>query len=138
MLPDETYYYVLRAGSLSNYQKRNHIDLEEIKQYIWVYTYLKEQAKELKDKPYYEARCTKVMKHMYHVVCGALKNKEKIHPALTNKIIRDAMKHPIGLSELITFKRYKAVNIGFWIIGALPPILSVWVIKVIGKWRHLI
>lgn len=138
LLPDETYYYVLRAGSLSNYQKREHIDLEEIKQYIWVYTYLKEQAKELKDKPYYEARCTKVMKHMYHVVCGALKNKEKIHPALTNKIIRDAMKHPIGLSELITFKRYKSVNIGFWIIGVLPPILSVWVIKVIGKWRHLI
>ena len=138
LLPDDTYYYVLRAGSLSNYHKREHIDLDEIKQYIWVYSYLKEQVKELKDKSYYETRCAKVMKHMYHVVCGAIKNQDKIHPALTNKIIRDAMKHPVGFSELITFKRYKYINIGFWTIGALPPILSVWIIKAIGKWKHLI
>lgn len=138
LLPDDTYYYVLRAGSLSNYQQRGHIDLDEIKQYIWVYSYLKEQAKELKDKPYYETRCAKVMKHMYHVVCGAIKNQDRIHPALTKRIIRDAMKHPIELSELIKFKRYKAINIGFWLIGALPPMLSVWIIKTIGKWKHLI
>lgn len=138
LLPDDTYYYVLRAGSLSNYQKREHIDLDEIKQYIWVYSYLKEQTKKLKDKPYYETRCAKVMKHMFHIVCGAIKNQDKIHPALTSRIIRDAMKHPIGISELITFKRYKYINIGFWTIGALPPILSVGIIKAIGKWKHLI
>ena len=138
LLPDETYYYVLRAGSLSNYHQRDHIDLDEIKQYIRVYTYLKEQAKKLKGKPYYETRCAKVMKHMFHVVCGAFKNQEKIHPAMTNRIIRDAMKHPVGLSELIYFKRYKYINIGFWLIGVLPPLLSVWVIKAIGKWKHLI
>lgn len=138
LLPDDTYYYVLRAGSLSNYHQREHIDLDEIKQYIWVYTYLKEQTKVLKDKPYYETRCAKVMKHMFHVVCGAIKNQDKIHPALTNRIIRDAMRHPAVLSELITFKRYKYINIGFWIIGALPPILSVGIIKAIGKWKHLI
>lgn len=138
LLPDETYYYVLRAGSLSNYHQRKHIDLDEIKQYIWVYTYLKEQTKVLKNKTYYETRCAKVMKHMFHVVCGAIKNEEKISPALTNRIIRDAMKHPAGLLELITFKRYKYINIGFWIIGALPPVLSVWIIKAIGKWKHLI
>lgn len=138
LLPDDTYYYVLRAGSLSNYQQREHIELDEIKQYIWVYSYLKEHTKELKNKTYYETRCTKVMKHMFHVICGAIKNQEKIHPALTNRIIRDAMKHPVGLSELIHFKRYKAINIGFWLIGALPPMLSVWIIKSIGKWKHLI
>lgn len=138
LLPDDTYYYVLRAGSLSNYHKREHIDLDEIKQYIWVYSYLKEQVKNIKDKSYFETRCAKVMKHMYHVVCGAIKNQDKIQPTLTNKIIRDAMKHPIGLSELISFKRYKYINIGFWTIGALPPILSVWIIKAIGKWKHLV
>ena len=138
LLPDDTYYYVLRAGSLSNYHQREHIDLDEIKQYIWVYTYLKEQTKVLKNKSYYETRCAKVMKHMFHVVCGAIKNQDKIHPALTNKIIRDAMHHPAIISELITYKRYKYINIGFWIIGALPPILSIGIIKTIGKWKHLI
>lgn len=138
LLPDDTYYYVLRAGSLSNYHKREFIGLDEIKQYIWVYTYLKKQTRELKDKSYYETRCAKVMKFMYHVVCGAIKNQDKIHPSLTNKMIRDAMKHPVRFSELITFKRYKYINIGFWIIGKLPPILSVSIIKSIGKWKHLI
>ena len=78
------------------------------------------------------------MKFMFHVICGAIKNKNKIHPALTNQIIRDAMKHPVGISDLLKFKRYKKINIGFWMIGALPPMLSIWIIKAIGKWKHLI
>lgn len=138
LIPEETYYYVLRPGSLSNFQERKHIDLSEIKQYIFVYTYIKNQVLELKDKSYYEARCVKVMKYMFYIICGALKNHNKISPTLTSEMIRDAMKHPVGFSELITFKRYKYINIGFWIIGALPPVLSVWIIKSIGKWKHLI
>jgi glycosyltransferase involved in cell wall biosynthesis len=138
LLPDETYYYVLRDGSLSNYHNREYIELKEIEQYIWVYSYLKEQTKELKDKPYYETRCAKVMKHMFHIVCGAIKNQKKIHPALTNRIIKDAMEHPVGILQLLKFKRYKLVNIGFWVIGEAPPVLSVWIIKAIGKWKHLI
>ena len=138
LLPNETYYYVLREGSLSNFQKRQHIDRAEIKQYIKVYTYIKNQVRELKDKSYFETRCVKVMKYMFFIVCGAIHNQDKITPKLTNTMIRDAMTHPIGLSKLIKFKRYKAINIGFWLIGALPPMLSVWIIKAIGKWKHLI
>lgn len=138
LLPDETYYYVLREGSLSNFQKRQHIDRDEIEQYIKVYTYIKNQVRELKDKPYFETRCVKVMKYMFFIICGAIHNHDKITPKLTESMIRNAMKHPIGLSELLNFKRYKAINIGFWLIGALPPMLSVWIIKSIGKWKHLI
>lgn len=138
LLSDETYYYVLRPGSLSNYQKRSHIELEEIKQYIKVYTYLKNQTNELKAKTYYETRCAKVMKHMFHVVCGALKNKDKIHPALTNKILRDAMVHPVDFWNILKFKRYKYINLGFWLLGALPSCLSVLSIKAIAKWKNLI
>lgn len=138
LLPDDTYFYVLRPGSLSNYQKRDHIGLDEIKQYIKVYTYLKDQTNVLKEKSYYEARCTKVMKHMFHVVCGALKNKQKIHPKLTNKIVRDAMVHPVNFINIIKFKRYKLINVGFWLLGVLPPILSVSSIRIIARWKHLI
>lgn len=138
LLPDETYYYVLREGSLSNFQKRQHIDRTEIEQYIKVYTYIKNQVRELKDKPYFETRCVKVMKYMFFIICGAIHNHEKIQPELNKNMIRDAMKHPLELSELIKFKQYKAINIGFWLIGTLPPMLSVWIIKSIGKWKHLI
>lgn len=138
LIPDETYFYVIREGSLSNFQKRQHIERSEIEQYFHVYTYIKEQVRELKSKQYYETRCVKVMKYMFFIVCGAIHNHDKIAPKLTNTMIRDAMKHPVGFSELIRFKRYKAVNIGFWLIGALPPVISVFIIKAIGRWKHLI
>lgn len=138
LLPDETYYYVLREGSLSNFQKRQHIDLEEIKQYIKVYTYIKNQVRDLKEKSYYETRCIKVMKYMLYIICGAIKNKQRISPELSNSLIRNAMRHPIKFDEIIRFKKHRFLNLSFWMIGELPPMLSVWIIKAIGKWKHLI
>ena len=100
LLPDITYYYVLRPGSLSNFQVRKEIKLSEIEQFIQIYTYIKKHAITLKEKPYYETRCAKAMIYMFYVICGAIKNREKITPALTDKAIRDAMKHPLGLFEI--------------------------------------
>ena len=138
LLPDITYYYVLRPGSLSNFQVRKEIKLSEIEQFIHIYTYIKNQAVTLKGKPYYETRCAKAMIYMFYVICGAIKNREKITPALTDKAIRDAMKHPLGLFEILRFKKYKMANLIFWFIGVLPPKLSVMAQTVLGKRKHLI
>jgi len=138
LLPDDTYYYVLRPGSLSNFQLRKDIKLAEIEQYINIYSYIKNQVKDLRDKPYYETRCAKVMIYMFYIICGALKNRDKITPRLTDKAIRDAMAHPIGFWEVIRFKKYKIANLGFWFIGALPPAMSVFVQKILGKQKHLL
>lgn len=138
LLPDDTYYYVLRPGSLSNFQIRKEIKLSEIEQYIKIYSYIKNQVKELKGKPYYETRCAKVMIYMFYIICGAIKNKEKINPPLTNKTIHNAMSHPISIWEILRFKKNLIANILFWLIGVLPPSLSVLTIKTIGKLKHLI
>ncbi len=138
LLPYDTYYYVLRPGSLSNFQFRKEIKLSEIEQYIKIYSYIKNQVKELKGKPYYETRCAKVMIYMYYIICGALKNRDKITPYLTDKAIRDAMIHPIGFWEILQFRKYKIANLGFWLIGALPPALSVYAQVLLGKHKHLI
>ena len=138
LLPNETYYYVLREGSLSNYQKRQRIDRAEIEQYINVYTYIKNQVRELKDKPYFETRCVKVMKYMFFVICGAIHNHDKITPELTNTQIRDAMRHPIDFKEIIKFKRHRNINLGFWFLGSVTPVFSVLIIKLIAKWKHLL
>lgn len=138
LLPNDTYYYVLRPGSLSNFQLRKEIRLTEIEQYIKIYTYIKNQVKDLKGKPYYETRCAKVMIYMFYIICGALKNRDKIVPHLTDKTIRDAMAHPIGLWEILQFKEYKIANLGFWFIGAMPPALSVFAQKLLGKQKHLL
>lgn len=138
LLPEDTYYYVLRPGSLSNFQHRNVIKLSEIEQYIKIYSYIKNQVKQLKGKPYYEIRCAKVMIYMFYIICGALKNRNKITPHLSNEMICNAMKHPVGLSEMLTFKKYRYTNLAFWFIGSLPATLSVIALKTLGKVKNLL
>lgn len=138
LLPNSTYYYVLRPGSLSNFQHREEIKLSEIEQYIKIYSYIKYQVINLKDTPYFETRCAKVMIYMFYIICGAIKNRDKIKPYLTDTAIRDAMKHPIYFGHLIKFKKYLFVNIGFWLIGAMPAYLSVKSITILGKLKRLL
>ena len=138
LIPDYTYYYVIRENSLSNYQYRKTIKLDEIKESFRVYGYLKNKCRELKDKDYFETRCTKGMILMFYAACGALKNKKRIEPKLTNSIIREAMKHPLRFSEIIKFKKYCFVNILFYMIGILPPSISVTTLKIVGKIKHYI
>lgn len=138
LIPDYTYYYVIRDNSLSNYQHRNEIKLDEIQEFIRIYSYLKNKCLELKDKPYFETRCTKGMILMFFMICGVLKNKDRINPRLNNRIIRDAMKHPLQLNDILHFGSKKLINVGFYFIGVIPPTLSVLIIKFLGKKKHLL
>lgn len=138
LLPYNTYYYVLRPGSLSNFQHREEIKLSEIEQYIKIYSYIKCQVINLYDTPYYETRCAKVMIYMFYIICGAIKNRDKIKPYLTDTMIRDAMKHPINFGNIIKFKKYLFVNIGFWCIGSMPAYLSVKALTILGKLKRLL
>lgn len=138
LIPDHTYYYVIRENSLSNYQHRKIIKLEEIKESFRVYSYLKEKCLGLRDKDYFETRCTKGMILMFYAVCGALKNRDRIQPKLSNLVIRSAMKHPLPFVEIIRFRKYKYVNLVFYFISLLPAGLSVSIIKYIGKKKKYI
>lgn len=138
LIPDYTYYYVIRDESLSNYQHRKVIKLDEIKEFIRIYSYLKNKCLELKEKTYFETRCTKGMILMFFMICGALKNKDRISPKLNNRLLRDAMQHPLKLTDILHFKEHKLINIGLYIIGVLPPSLSVLIIKILGKKKHLL
>lgn len=138
LIPDYTYYYVIRENSLSNYQYRKEIKLDEIKEFIRIYSYLKNKCIELKNKKYFETRCTKGMILMFFTICGIMKNKDRIKPAINNKLIRDAMLHPIPLAELLLFKKHKIINLGFYFISILPPALSVLAIKLLGKKKKLL
>ena len=136
LIPDITYYYVIRDNSLSSYQHRDTIKIEEIQESFRVYSYLKEKCTELRDKDYFETRCTKGMILMFYAVCGALKNRKKIKPKLTCRIIKSAIKHPLKLKEIIKFKRYRYINLGFYALGILPAFISVFLLKHAGKKKN--
>ena len=138
IIPDHTYYYVIRDNSLSNYQHRKEIKLDEIEEFIRIYTYLKNKCLELKSKSYFETRCTKGMILMFFMICGVLKNRNRIKPKLKNKMVRDAMRHPLSLSSILRLKKHKLINLCFYVIGILPASLSVWAITILGKRKHVL
>lgn len=136
LIPNITYYYVIRDFSLSSYQHRDIIALDEIKESFRIYTYLKNKCLELKDKDYFETRCTKGMILMFYAVCGALKNSKKIKPPLKNITIKEAIKHPIKLNDILQFKRYRIINLVFFTLGKLPAFIAVLLLKHIGKKKN--
>lgn len=137
LIPDITYYYVMRAHSLSNLQGRTSINQEEIKKFIEIYTYVKNKNKVLRGKPYYEARCARSMTQMLYIVSGLLKNKRIISPPLTNRMIKDAMRHPASFSEIMRFKKYRVANLAFFMLGIMPSWLTVCVISLIAKYKRI-
>lgn len=138
LLSDITYYYVIRDHSLSNLQGRSSIKLDEIKEFISIYTYVKNKNKSLKDKPYYEARCSRSMTQMLYIISGVLKNRKVISPALESLAIKNAMTHPATLNEILHFKKYKLANLAFYSLGILPSCMTVGIILLIAKYKHLL
>ena len=105
-ISDLTYNYVIRDNSLSNFQKRDIIQAEEVRQYINNHEYLKSQCLSLKDKQYFETRMTKMMRAMFYAITGALHNESHLSEPIPYKEYRDAIRHPLSLKELIKFKQY--------------------------------
>lgn len=136
-ISDITYYYVMRANSLSNFQLRKLIKTEEIRQHITNFLYLKQQCMGLKDKSYFENRITKIMLDIFYILIGAIRNKGILTEPLGKEEFRMAIQHPLGIVNILKFKQHKTINLLFCTIGLLPPSLSYASIKLVGKFKHL-
>lgn len=137
-IPNITYNYVIRDDSLSNYQSRDVIEMEEIRQHLANQEYLKTQSITLRDKPYFETRVTKMMLNMFYTIIGIIRNKEKLSEIINKAEIRKAMQHPLRLKDIIKFKEYKGINLLFWMIGMMPVSMSFATIRAIGKYKRII
>lgn len=138
LLPNITYHYYCRYGSLSNFDKRDHIDKCEIQKTIDAMALVKQNSDRVKSKPYFHKRMYKVMKTHFYMVCAILKNRKKITPAITNREIRDVMRSPLSFSETINLRGWKAKNAALYLLGVMPPTLSISLIKIMGKYKSLI
>jgi len=137
-ISDITYYYVIRPNSLSNFQTRDIIKIEEIRQHISNQAYLKQQCISLKGKPYYEIRVTKVVLAMFYTLIGVIRNREKLSMSISNNEIRDAIRHPLPLCDILKFRHHKSTNMMFWLLGEMSPSISVLLIAAIGKIKRLL
>ena len=138
LFPDITYYYVIRPNSLSNFQSRDVIKIDEIRQHINNQAYLKEQCISLQGKSYFETRVTKVELAMFYTVIGVLRNRAKLSEPIASSEIRDAIRHPLPLGDILRFKQCKTENLMFWLIGKMPSLLSVFMLTMVGKAKKLL
>jgi glycosyltransferase involved in cell wall biosynthesis len=120
LIPDITYIYVKRANSLSQFNSRDRIELDEIKAQLYFRQYKKEKFRELKDKPYAANAAVQIMKDCVYAAISIIKKKNIIVPQISNKEIKELLKCPFSLKEAIAFNNKRTMNIAFWILAHLP------------------
>lgn len=138
LLSDVTYYYYRHTGSLSNANDLDGFRKELIKNNISAIDHVKQNSDRIKHKTYFPGRMVKVMMTDFYIVCNILKNKDKIQPSFTKRELRDVMKSPLGFWETISLKNRKLENIFLYMLGVLPPSLSVGIITILGKHKGLV
>lgn len=138
MLPDITYRYFCRYGTLSNNQKRERIEKQEIVKIAAAIGELKANGDRLKGHPYYLKRCFKVMMTEFYMVCYVLSHQKEIVPSFNNSELRQMMQSPLAFAELCGLDKWKLKNLALWLLGVLPANLFVAAIKQLGKRKGLV
>ena len=137
MLPDITYFYYCRYGSLSNFQSRECIEKSEIQKTIDAMAEVKENSRRIVSKPYFHKWMCKVMMTHFYMACTILKEEKITVPPFTKREIRDVMRSPLTLSQTLRLKGWRLKSLALWLLGALPPSLSVALIWILGKSKGL-
>lgn len=133
LLPDITYNYVLRPGSIMGNQSREHIPTKEIRERFKTDAKMTERCARLRGRSFYDVHCARVMKHKFRAACVALRHKHRFTEPLPNREIREEIKHPATLSEILRFKRYKLFHLFFFTVSKLPAWLAIGTIWMVGK-----
>ena len=133
LLPDVTYNYVLRPGSIMGNQARDYIPTSEIRERFKTDAKMTERCVRLKGRPFYDVHCARVMKHKFRAVCVAIRHRHRFTEPLTNAEIRQELTHPTTLSEIWHFKRYRGFHLFFYAVSKLPDAVCVAVCQLVGK-----
>lgn len=133
IIPNITYNYVSRPGSIMGNMERDRIPTKEIRERFMADAVMTEHCSRLKERSFYDVHCARVMKHKFRAVCVALKHRKRFTEYLSNAEIREELRHPASIYEIIRFQRYKLFHIFFYVCYLLPSSLSVGVAFILGK-----
>lgn len=138
LLSDITYFYICREDSLSNYQKREMINKEEILHNVRTIDFLKQSSSRLCDKEYFPNRCFNIVMTDFYIACNILKRRKSIFPHISNKEIKMIMNHPAKWTQICSFKQFRIKNMLLYSVGILSSSLCVSIIWIVGKFKKLI
>lgn len=138
LLPDITYSYCCHVGSLSRNHHREKIEKTEILETIHAIETIKQNSDRIKDKSFFSKRMFKVMMTDFYIVCYILRKQKVIIPSFTKKELRDIMEAPLSLGEILRFKNFRLELLTLYLLSVMSPMLSVYIISVLGKLKKLI
>lgn len=125
LIPDITYYYYCRYGSLSNFQQRSVIPKKEIQKTIEMMENIKRNSDRIKKKSYFPGRMYKLMMSHFYIVCTIIRKRRIISPSFTNREIRDIMHSPLSFRDIMSLKGWRLKNLFLYFLGVFPPRISV-------------
>ena len=164
LLPDITYHYLRRQNSLSHYQERisyekseilknasilkqlknrcialrDVYEKKEIMENALVIDMLKETCLEMKGKKYLPYICYNIEMNCFYMVCHVIRHADCINPMISSIEMRNMMKFPIPLKEIIKFRHRRFSNMLFALLGVMPIHLFRPFLCVVGKLKKAI
>lgn len=137
LLPNVTYTYLCREGSLSNYQQRKSIPKDEIMKNVHAVEHLKQTSSTLYNKVFFPNRCFNIMMTDFYIVCHILKRKKEIVPSFSNQEIKAILSYPVTFQQICHLRQSRIKNLVFFLLSKLPSSLCVTAIRMIGKAKKI-
>jgi len=138
LLPNITYHYLRRSGSLSHYQEREMLQKKEILNNIQTISYLKDMCRALINKPYLPYLCYNLEMNSFYMVCHILRHKHRISPKISSIEMHNILLFPVGLKSVLCFRHKFLQNMFFWQISKMPSPISISIVWLIGKYKKVI
>ena len=138
LLPDITYHYILRLGSLSHYQDREQLEKSEIMNNVSTINYLKERCRYLAGKPYLPYLCYNLEMSSFYIICHIIKHSTRISPAFTYREMRQVLLSPLSLWQHLHYREKLLENLLMWLLGHLPIMMFRPFIWLLGKLKKAI
>lgn len=130
-----TYFYYMRDNSISNFQTRTSFKRVEAVNAIEAAECLKESCIPLTLKSYCDSRCTKTMRQCFFFCYGILRHRKMMDQPVTDREVRDIMRHPFSIWRILQFRHFRLINLFFYLLGIMPPFLMVALVIFITKKR---
>ena len=138
LLPDITYHYMRRSGSLSHYQEREMLHKKEILNNAQTINYLKDKCRYLTNKPYLPYLCYNLEMNSFYMVCHILRHKHRISPKISSIEMHNILHFPVGLKSILCFRHKFLQNMFFWQISNMPSPISLSIVWLTGKYKKVI
>lgn len=138
LLPNVTYHYIYRTGSLSHGYTQYQIQKSDVLRNISTIDYLKSKAAQLPASRYLPFLCASLEAHSFYLLCYIMKHAQRITPSVSFDEKKAIMRHPLSLRQILRFRQQLLLNLMFWLLGELPVPLVSPVVRLIGKIKKAI